>query len=319
MLCSLTEHQQRWLLADRLFTAKMCVDSILYLAQIGVNNIVNPYSLNIKGEVDKLRRDFYVECADFVDELLKNQRQKKSEVCQNNSIIRAVYYERDKNSAHHDPKYVPPDWATSNMMAECMMNQLYHIFELGTHILPDEFKLNFVTHDARFFRIVHGVSAELEQKIMCEKYPDYGKEPIAKRADAVIIKCLNHVEDLLYDKTGSFENCGTIFAMGLNWEESLQNLQRACITVNFSMNQHMWVFWDAQLPLRFRSIGLWDEFDRWTDISLWTEDMFQEFRDVFPNFHEREFRMLQHLRGEVRNRSRRREMLKLMRKGLVKS
>lgn len=224
----------KWELARYLIDAKKCVDSILFIEE-NKSRLVN---IGLRDEVSLLRQRFYINCGVVLDAQFP-KREKKT-ICDKNEIVRAIYYERDKNAAHKDIDYRSKEDETLKAMAEVMKKQITCVRELCSAVLPDVITLDFVAHDKKLFRMIHGITPEIEEQINRIKHPKYG-QPLPK--DATLLpprKVLNDTEEIRAMGSDAAKECAVIIDAELNTEEGLQNRQDGCIKINAIHGQNMW-------------------------------------------------------------------------------
>ena len=221
-----------WQLARYLIDAKKCVDSILFigwklaeLAHISVRNIVN-----------EKRQTFYVNCCVILDNAYSGRGAKKA-LCESDSIAKDIYYQRDKNYAHKDSDYEPVRYVDMADMAEDMKKQLCHILSICQAALPMNITLDFVPHDPVIFRLVNGITKEVEDKINHLRYFKPTPPPDDEYKE---YPAFTDTEDIRGIDDADRGNYAVNFKMGINSNETLQNHQDACIRVNVLHGLFMW-------------------------------------------------------------------------------
>lgn len=179
-------------------------------------------------------------------------------------MINAIYYERDKNNAHKDTNYKAKQYSSLDEIANEMIQQLKSVRNLCSENLPDVLTLNFVAFDSELFRIAHGVTMDLEEKISDEQHP-LRKMPFPEGIQKKEIPLFNDTEELKNIPEDKRKEYGALLQMGICMEESLQRLQDGCIRINVLFDLDIWVTiseGNFQKQKHYRKIGLFDEFDR---------------------------------------------------------
>ena len=303
------EHKRKWLRAERLLSAKMCLDSLLYIANLGVENVVNPYSLCLDLEVNRLRRDFYIECGIFLDEYSTVFNIRKSDLRNDLLVANDIYYERDKHSAHNDSDYVHTNWSSLSDMYGVMKSQYCAVLEYCSGILPGSFVPEFVSHDSKLFRMIYGVTPDFERDIMRRKHPLYGVTPDVDKENVIKFRIFNSSTDIEMSSNEECESAGILLQAGLILDETIQNFQRAFVVFNIMSGYDTWVhFTDERYKFRqLVDIGFMDVFECFTDPHRWTKDMFDRISDA--NLRD-EFIQRKKLLCGLPNREERRRMSK---------
>lgn len=247
---------KKWELARYLIDAKKCVDSISYIDNS--SSIIS--NIDIRKKVNEKRDEFYIKCCIILDNKYKNTKHKKA-ICCKDEIIRGLYYERDKNSAHKDPNYKASKYTSYAELVSVMKTQILHVKELCKEILPTNISLDFVPHDSDLFRLVHGLTAEKEEEISNVKYPF--KETSKKNDDSSIdVKIFQDTEDIRDIEESEISNYGVLTENGINNYEGLQKRQDACIRINVLQGKNMWVTANMEAFNKFeqlKEIGFLDE------------------------------------------------------------
>lgn len=221
-----------WQLARYLIDAKKCIDSILFigwklgeLVHIPVRNIVN-----------EKRQTFYVNCCIILDNAYSGRHAKKM-LCESDSVAKDIYYQRDKNYAHKDCDYEPVQYADLADMAEDMKMQIRHTLAICQESLPSNITLDFVPHDPVVFRLVYGITKEVEDKINNLRYFRPNPSPADKYEE---YPAFNDTEDIRGIDKADRAKYAVNFKMGINSNETLQNHQDACIRANVLHGIFMW-------------------------------------------------------------------------------
>lgn len=224
----------KWELTRYLIDAKKCVDSIIYID----NNSLIIKNINIRKKVNERRDEFYIKCCVVLDNNYKKTKHKRK-ICCEDEIIRGLYYERDKNSAHKDPDYKGSKYNSYAELVSVMKKQILHVRELCKEILPTNITLDFVPHDDDLFRLIHGLTAEKEEEISNVKYPF--KETSNKNDDSSTnVKIFQDTEDIRDIEESEIRDYGVLIENGINNYEGLQKRQDACIKINVLQGKNMW-------------------------------------------------------------------------------
>ena len=246
---------KKWELARYLIDAKKSVDTILYIAE-NTNEISH---ISLREKVNEAKRKFYIYCGDILDKSFPKQ---KKTICEN-PLIDAIYYERDKNNAHKDANYQAKQYASLDEMAKEMIQQLNEVKNVCSESLPIEVTLDYIPFDSELFRIAHGVTKDLEEKIFDKRHPSRKAHPIFP-LETKEIPLFNDTEDLKNIPEDKRKEYGVLLQLGICVEESLQKLQDACIRINTLHDLNMWVTIskeNLQRQKHLREIGLLDIFE----------------------------------------------------------
>ena len=242
----------KWSIVKDLIDAKKNIDSILFIDE-NRDKICN---LNLRRKVEDLRREFYINCCVVLD---KSHPKNKRKICED-KLIESVYYERDKNGAHRDDDYKAPEFNQLSDMIETMKRQIQQVRVICKDSLPNNVTLDFVPHDKELFRLIYGITAEKEEKIKHTKYPQYGKA--SQLGDFIPKKVFQEAEDIrtIENKNES----AVVFEDGINFYESLQNRQDACIKINVLYDLETWCSINQEsfvVIQRLKKAGALNEFD----------------------------------------------------------
>ncbi len=244
----------KWQMSRYLIDSKKAVDTILFLAKYSEKVSM----INIREKVIETRRKFYVNACVVLDKCFPK---KKKEICKN-SIIEAIYYERDKNVAHKDDDYIRKEYYSFDEMAEEMKLQIGTVREVCTEFLPEGLTLDFLTFDSELFRLANGVTKEKEEAIWNMKYPSCRTKGDEGEGDWFNV--FSDTEDIKYIPEEEKNKYATILKCGICMEETLQNLQDSCIRINVLYQLDMWVSLKQEGIQRFfrlRELGILDIFD----------------------------------------------------------
>ena len=272
----------KWENARCLIDAKKTVDSLIFIS-LNEKKLSN---LNLQEKCENLRQKFYINVCVVLDRVFSKN---KKDICEHDSTINRIYYERDKHAAHKDEDYCPREYSSLHEEIEDKKSELMHVREVCKDILPEILTLDFVAHDKELFRYIFKISPDDEECIIKAKYPRVENEfcyipenydllsdsdiekrlsIIAKQFGLDSIK-LNKKETWSADivKELSDEDKKKIAYLipdGLNSEEGLQNRQQACIYINIMFNQNIWVYPNDEVLDQIRNMkkdGILDEYE----------------------------------------------------------
>ena len=221
---------KKWELARYLVDAKKSVDAIMYIS----GEFDKFKYLSIRELISSHRQVFYINCGVILDEVFVRQ---KKDLCKRDSIAKEIYYERDKNSAHKDYNYEHPKYEDVAGMAIEMQKQLIHVRDICSEKLPVEVTLDFVPHNPILFRLVNGITLEVEEKIKMLLHPQYNPDVIDDYDGHPIFEDTEDIRSIQQDEKKNFM---VIFKEGINLFESLQNRQDGCILANVLHDLNMW-------------------------------------------------------------------------------
>ena len=224
----------KWEIARYLIDAKKCVDSIMFIARHkkALSNI------NIRKKIQDILQEFYIKCCVVLDNSLPSKE--RGLLKKENPIIKAIYYERDKDKAHKDTDYKKQKFATFVELSECMKKQIIEVRKVCAINLPTVLTLDFVPHDQELFRMVHSITPEKEEEINRKKYPRYEKNLKQKEVYDKLVKDFKDTEDLRDIPSEEREQYGVAMNNGINFYEGVQNRQDACIRINVLSEKDIW-------------------------------------------------------------------------------
>lgn len=222
---------EKWELANYLIEAKKSIDTIMFMNQNKdkLNNI--SYRDNLK----KYLSDFHINCGIVLDNYIKASNEKKINICERNKLIRKVYYERDKNSAHKDANYEKSTYESLDSLIVDLKMKLDSIRNECQNFLPDVLTLDYIPYDKQLYRLMSGITSEKEHEINHRKYGDHYKEEIE-----LSVPILDDVENHKFLKEEERANLSVIFKDGINFLEGLQERQDSAIRLNLSNGLDMW-------------------------------------------------------------------------------
>ncbi len=228
--------KKKWELARYLIDAKKCVDSIWYVS----DNAEKLRFIDLRKKCKDIRSEFFINCCVVLDEYVLSKKIKKSILCDKDNIVQRIYYERDKNSAHKDDQYEERTYNSIEDIWNEMSEQLAHVRDLTSAILPKEITLDYVCHDKELFRLVHHLTADEEEEILKKKYP-LRNLGMGNGVNGRTFKILNDTEELRrLTKEQKKEYC-VIIKDGICFNEGIQEMQDACIKINALYDEKMWV------------------------------------------------------------------------------
>lgn len=95
--------------------------------------------------INQARDKFYINCAIVLDDYISSKHIAKRTLCDEDNIVNAVYYERDKNVAHKDGNYEAVEFNSLSEMIDLMKQQISHSKAVCKDILPEVTK-NFCSN-----------------------------------------------------------------------------------------------------------------------------------------------------------------------------
>ena len=127
--------------------------------------------INIREKVRETRRKFYINGCIVLDKCFHKT---KKQICEN-EIIKYIYYERDKDAAHKDDKYMKKQYSSMMEIAEDMKIQVQSIREVCKDFLPDNLTLDFLVFDSDCHLLLHNniFRFQLFYSYLCHQYHNY--------------------------------------------------------------------------------------------------------------------------------------------------
>ena len=274
----------KWENASCLIDAKKTVDSLIYIS-LNEKKLSN---LNLQEKCENLRQKFYINACVVLD---KSFHKNKKDICEHDSIIKRIYYERDKNAAHKDKDYCPREYSSLQEEIDEKKSELTHVREVCKDILPEMITLDFVPHDKELFRLINRTNKEIEQDANMIKYPlsvfhfyQLSKEGQhvfrafdTEEQDRETAKIFGYDYDEMISKisptkTDDIEKISeqekkrleVIKINGINSYEGLQNRQDSCIKMNIEHNRNVWCpFYKKHFDMieELKAIGFYDELE----------------------------------------------------------
>lgn len=225
----------KWSITEYFIDAKESIDSMWYIS----SNTDYLKNLSLSKIFNSKRSDYYINCAAVLDKSICNTTSKKKTICNIDSQINHIYYERDKHYAHKDFDYISITPYKSLLdEVEYLKKELIHVFDMCRDYFPIEFTIDFVCFDSEYYRIVNHIDPNQEDKLKNLLFPLRNiKMSYSSTKELKIIHNsyeLNQINDLS-------NYCTLINGDGLTLEERLQKLQKSMILTNITYNTNLWV------------------------------------------------------------------------------
>ena len=249
----------KWEFTRYLIDAKKCVDSILYMSENGEQLRY----IDLRKKVADKRRDFYISCCVVLDNHITNTGLKKRELYNEDEIVQAIYYERDKNSAHKDDNYKAKHYSSISDIADDMKIQLQHIRSVCADSLPTEVTLDFVSHDRELFRALHRITADEEDAINQRKYPFRNTINANSTEVTKTYRTFQDTEDLRDIPYECKNEYAVVIDSGLCFNEGIQTRQDSCIRINVLYGRNIWCSVDQkelETIQELTRLGCFDEY-----------------------------------------------------------
>ena len=246
----------KWEIARYLIDAKKNIDTIQYIAD---NQHQFPY-INIRHFIDKTMHEFYINCVIVLDKSFPGQKG----TLKQDAVLNAIYYERDKDSAHKDDNYNKTPFQSLYEIINIMKERIEKVLYVCSAHLPQNITLDYLSFDGELFRLVNGVTKDVEEEILRDKHPFRCAKP-SIIIPSVEIKIFNDTEDYKNIKNDSDNQYGVMFEDGLTIEEGLQKRQDSIIRANLLFGHDSWVTITREnlnKQKHYREIGLYDKYDR---------------------------------------------------------
>ena len=242
-----------WELARYLIDAKKCVDSVMYIE----DNQEKLKHINLREQVDEKRKQFYINCCTILD---KSFPKKKKDLCQTDSIVKSLYYERDKNIAHKDDDYKAIQYNSLSDIISELKIQIRHLREICKDSLPAVITLDFVSHDSGLYRLANGITVEKQESIEKEKYPLRGNN--LKPQSELEFMRFEDREDIKNIEESNNSKYGVMIENGINLYEGVQNRQDSAIRCNVLFGGDVWCTLNQDIVNKYeklQKLGLFDE------------------------------------------------------------
>lgn len=250
-------HMSKWEIAQSLIDAKKAIDSLLFIS----NNIVKIGNLDIRSKTKALNDTFYISLCVVLDRALGKI---KKAVCEEDSIVGRIYYERDKHAAHRDKSYKKRAYNSLIDEIEEKKSEIQHVRELCSDVLPSEITLDFVPHDRDLFRQIYHITPDKEEEIKKKKHPNYNRHNDCCDVNAKSYNILYDIEEVGNLSEAERSDYCVVMEAGLTSYEGVQSRQDACIRMNVLYNLNIWVSTNYGVLERIeemKRIGLLDEFE----------------------------------------------------------
>lgn len=264
---------EEWELARYLIDAKKCVDSVMFIDQ----NYSFLHNIDIREKINMKRDKFYINCCVILDKSLT--KPEKKELREQDEVIKRIYYERNKNSAHKDANYTPIKYLSIKDFVEDLEKQLIHLKEVCKNTLPPVITLDFVPHDRELFRLINGLMQDKENSINKQKYPF--KSDLKKSES---LEIFHDTEDKRNIRSSETKKFATLCEDGINTYEGLQNRQDFCIRTNVLQNQNMWSTLNLEVLSKIdkcRELGIIDKYNVFNFEALSNPHIQQELDKIF--------------------------------------
>ena len=229
--------------------------------------------------VERIKDHFYINCCVVVDEFLTQKnimrdKKLKTEWKEEHPIIKQIYYERDKNSAHIDETYKMKNYESFSKLIIEMKSQIRSIVNACAEILPNKLTINYFPHDKVLFRLIYKVNNDEEQKINKSKYVDH-KEGYASGNLLRPRRVVYDLKELRGLSEEEKQELAVLVEAGLNFYESQQNLEDFYILINCIHNKNLWTF-DVdnrvQVYKELKHSGIIDQYDRLKYLKVFTKE-----------------------------------------------
>lgn len=273
-----------WEIVKCLIDAKKDIDSLMFI-EMNLNKI--PKVLR-KEYVDRVKDNFYINCCAVVDAFLDQRHiygKQRTEWKEKHLLIKQLYYERDKNSAHIDEGYRFKNYDSFQQIITEMKKQIYEVKRNCEEILPSIIELNFFPHDKILLRLINMVDEDKEEMIKRSKYTDH-KEGFAVGDLMQPRKVVYDIKELRGLCEEEKKDLAVLVEAGLNFYEAQQNLQDFFIIVNCIHGLNLWTSNVEERICayeRLKRSGIIDQFDRPKKTRVITDE-FKEWAYNTANF-----------------------------------
>ncbi len=264
-----------WEVSKYLISAKKDIDSIMFIEE-NIKDI--PLAIR-RDYVERIKDHFYINCCVVVDEFLTQKniirdKKLKTEWKEEHPIIKQIYYERDKNSAHIDETYKMKNYESFSKLIIEMKSQIRSIVNACAEILPNKLTINYFPHDKVLFRLINNVNNDEEQKINKSKYVDH-KEGYAVGNLLKPRRVVYDLKELRGLSEEEKQELAVLVEAGLNFYEAQQNLEDFYILINCIHNKNLWTF-DVenrvQVYKELKYSGIIDQYDRPKYLKVFTKE-----------------------------------------------
>ena len=264
-----------WEVSKYLISAKKDIDSIMFIEE----NIKDVPLAIRRDYVERIKDHFYINCCVVVDEFLAQKniirdKKLKTEWKEEHPIIKQIYYERDKNSAHIDETYKMKNYESFSKLIIEMKSQIRSIVNACAEILPNKLTINYFPHDKVLFRLIYKVNNDEEQKINKSNYVDH-KEGYAVGNLLKPRRVVYDLKELRGLSEEEKQELAVLVDAGLNFYEAQQNLEDFYILINCIHGKNLWTF-DIENRVQFykelKHSGIIDQYDRPKYLKVFTKE-----------------------------------------------
>lgn len=222
----------KWQLARYLIDAKKDIDNILFISK----NVSNLKNLDLR-IINYKSSEFYINLCVVYDKSLDKE---KSKLKKDDEIIKATYYQRDKNYAHKDENYNRENIEFEKMITT-LKEQLEHCVKTCEKSLPKEITIDYVAYDRDLYRFMNKIDYDTEEQIKSMTHTPYNDNTDVLLQPITVFYDTEDINNLEKDK-----EYGVIIENGICLEEGLQNRQDFCIKVNVLYNLNVWSSFNNQ-------------------------------------------------------------------------
>ena len=268
----------KWINANYLIAAKQEVDSLWYIAK-HQDLIANTINVDFRYLVELHRNTFYINAADVVDKFILNAKLKKKDLCNEYAKIERLYYYRDQHAAHKDKRFRDNQWLSLMEIKEECQQILDEVFVICKNALPENITLNYVCYDGFLFRVIYGITKEVENKIESCKYSLNNID--FQSSDTVSKTIFHNIEDQW--KVENQNDYAVIVKNGLVYEEGVQERQNACIRINVLNNTNIWMVPHVECcrkSLMAIKLGYMDVFDVFYNLYHTDNEYIRDFKII---------------------------------------
>lgn len=222
---------KKWELARYLIESKKIVDSLSYIDK----NRHKMSNLDLFSLIYEKQLHFYVTLCIFIDNVFNESERKLHK--ENDSLIKSLYYERDKYYAHKDKNYIKNEVLSISELVNKDKELVVHCFNISTDRIPKEITIDFVCHDRNLYRLMNSISPEIEDDFKKAMYKNQKIEN--HNINSKTYKLLNDTEDFKYIKNP--DEYAVLIESGINMYEHLQNIQDSFIKTNLLYETNFWI------------------------------------------------------------------------------
>ena len=268
----------KWRNANYLIAAKNEIDSLWYIAK-NQELIYKTINIDFRYLVELHRNTFYINAADVVDKFNNNKTKRKQKLCEINPIIDKLYCYRDQHAAHKDKTFQDNDWHSLMEIVDECKQILDEVFVVCKNVLPENITLNYVCYDSFLFRVIYGITKEVENKIESCKYSLNNID--FKSSDTISKTIFHDIEDQW--KVENQNDYAVIVKNGLVYEEGVQERQNACIRINVLNNTNIWMVPNVECcrkSLMAIKLGYMDVFDVFYNLYHTDNEYIRDFKII---------------------------------------